>query len=503
MSFIAAHLGLTPGARVIEAGTGSGSFSHYATRCVARRHPQSSGHGWIGRPAAPGQMSRRKAKLSGAQRRQQKRRNGGGKSEGGVTSESSSGSSSSDSSDSSNEDEMEKKEPVDDHEAHVLERLSAPPDVEVGPKDGRVWSFEFHAGRAAKAWDEFEQHGLFPTLSLRHRNVVKLGFGLEDAADAIFLDLPAPWQALHHAAQAMRRDVACRICCFSPCVEQVLKTVAALRRGLTHEEAEGPTLNMNVDAAVSGDHDDDASTKGDEVARWTDIETYECLQRTHVSVWTGPGTTCPAAPIDEAILRIRHIEGKKARRRNIQIERTRREREMRQRALADENIDAANADGHNEAAAVGEKRKRNEADEGGGDPESIDDDDGAEAEEKKEGDAKASNGAGAGEAELVPPPRDQPTDPTAQADLLASGAMTTTRDGKLLRRANVYGRPFPEMRGHTSYLTFATLLPRAVKQESDPTLEREKAAEQRKAAQAERARARKEAAQPQPQPSQS
>ena len=27
--------------------------------------------------------------------------------------------------------------------------------------------------------------------------------------------------------------------------------------------------------------------------------------------------------------------------------------------------------------------------------------------------------------------------------------------------ANVYSRPYPQMRGHTSYLTFAVLLPRS------------------------------------------
>lgn len=47
------------------------------------------------------------------------------------------------------------------------------------------------------------------------------------------------------------------------------------------------------------------------------------------------------------------------------------------------------------------------------------------------------------------------------------------------------------MRGHTSYLTFATLLPRVVRQEADPTLEREKEQERRKAAGRERARQKK------------
>lgn len=47
------------------------------------------------------------------------------------------------------------------------------------------------------------------------------------------------------------------------------------------------------------------------------------------------------------------------------------------------------------------------------------------------------------------------------------------------------------MRGHTSYLTFATLLPRVVRQEADPTLDREKELERRKLANQEKARQRK------------
>jgi DNA-binding transcriptional regulator GbsR (MarR family) len=47
------------------------------------------------------------------------------------------------------------------------------------------------------------------------------------------------------------------------------------------------------------------------------------------------------------------------------------------------------------------------------------------------------------------------------------------------------------MKGHTSYLTFATLLPRVVRQEADPTLEREKDLEKRKLAGQERAKERR------------
>lgn len=47
-------------------------------------------------------------------------------------------------------------------------------------------------------------------------------------ADAIFLDLPAPWEAIPFAKAALNPDIATRICTFSPCMEQVLRTTQAL-----------------------------------------------------------------------------------------------------------------------------------------------------------------------------------------------------------------------------------------------------------------------------------
>ncbi|KAG6812303.1 hypothetical protein H0H92_003476 [Tricholoma furcatifolium] len=54
------------------------------------------------------------------------------------------------------------------------------------------------------------------------------GFTVEDTVDSVFLDLPAPWEAIEHAKRALRKDRTTRICCFSPCMEQVLRTVNAL-----------------------------------------------------------------------------------------------------------------------------------------------------------------------------------------------------------------------------------------------------------------------------------
>lgn len=118
---------------------------------------------------------------------------------------------------------------------HSLARAVAP--------SGSVYTFEFHAGRAAKAREEFERHGLSKTLeeekngglSLvvpRERDVQADGFGsdLENSgdADACFLDLPSPWRAVGSAALCLRPDGV--LCSFSPCVEQVQRTIGEMAK---------------------------------------------------------------------------------------------------------------------------------------------------------------------------------------------------------------------------------------------------------------------------------
>ncbi|KAG8856450.1 tRNA (adenine-N(1)-)-methyltransferase catalytic subunit trm61 [Tulasnella sp. 330] len=124
----------------------------------------------------------------------------------------------------------------------------------IGSK-GHLHTFEFHKVRMEAAQLEFAAHGMADRSTLKHRNVCKEGFDLSGVADAVFLDLPAPWEAIASAKAAMKVSKALRplkmepfsnhmltraidrleqktqttrICCFSPCMEQVLRTVSSL-----------------------------------------------------------------------------------------------------------------------------------------------------------------------------------------------------------------------------------------------------------------------------------
>lgn len=109
-------------------------------------------------------------------------------------------------------------------------------------------------------------------VELQHRNVCKDGFGDVENVEAsehiqarctatlanetVFLDLPAPWEAIPFAVKNLnvsRRRPWCpnmqpnqvtRICCFSPCIEQVLKTATTLREeGFTGTSSSPPPLH--------------------------------------------------------------------------------------------------------------------------------------------------------------------------------------------------------------------------------------------------------------------
>ncbi|KAJ8308171.1 hypothetical protein KUTeg_013045 [Tegillarca granosa] len=93
---------------------------------------------------------------------------------------------------------------------------------------GHLHTFEFHEERSKKAGEEFKEHGLSDYVTITHRDVCQDGFGLNHIADAVFLDLPRPWEAIPSAKQALKIEGG-RICSFSPCIEQVQKTSDTLR----------------------------------------------------------------------------------------------------------------------------------------------------------------------------------------------------------------------------------------------------------------------------------
>ncbi|KAK8116904.1 tRNA methyltransferase complex GCD14 subunit [Apiospora kogelbergensis] len=112
---------------------------------------------------------------------------------------------------------------------------------------GKVYSFEFNEDRYQKMAEEVEAHGLKDLVKVSQRDVYNGGFlvdGKSPKAECVFLDLPAPWKALPHLSRSkpagveqdtpwispLRSDRTVHLCTFSPCIEQVTKTVEVMRQ---------------------------------------------------------------------------------------------------------------------------------------------------------------------------------------------------------------------------------------------------------------------------------
>ncbi|XP_076022161.1 tRNA (adenine(58)-N(1))-methyltransferase catalytic subunit TRMT61A [Genypterus blacodes] len=103
--------------------------------------------------------------------------------------------------------------------SHAILRTIAP--------SGHLHTVEFHQQRAEKATEEFREHRVGHLVTVRNQDVCKEGFGVMGVADAVFLDIPSPWEAVGHAKAAMKKQGG-RVCSFSPCIEQVQRTCEAL-----------------------------------------------------------------------------------------------------------------------------------------------------------------------------------------------------------------------------------------------------------------------------------
>ncbi|MCJ1303183.1 tRNA (adenine-N(1)-)-methyltransferase catalytic subunit trm61 [Hypocenomyce scalaris] len=128
-------------------------------------------------------------------------------------------------------------------------------------ESGKVWSFEFHEQRVEKLRTEIKEHCLDGIVEITHRDVCHDGFQPAVNADAVFLDLPAPWLALKHLTRSALPKTSptsqsgspvqipnspplsstqfrsplnpaspIHLCTFSPCIEQVQRTVTTMRQ---------------------------------------------------------------------------------------------------------------------------------------------------------------------------------------------------------------------------------------------------------------------------------
>ncbi|KXN82793.1 tRNA (adenine(58)-N(1))-methyltransferase catalytic subunit TRM61 [Leucoagaricus sp. SymC.cos] len=256
-------------------------------------------------------------------------------------------------------------------------------------ESGHLWSYEFHEARANKAREEFMRHDMTNIVTLTHRNVCKEGFTVDSTVD---------------------KDRITRICCFSPCMEQVLRTVAALND-----------------------------------AGFTEISMYETLLRPH---------DVAQVPQLQSIGEIsKKLKGAEKRR-----------EEKRLRQIASNKARLAGTEPGTSA-----KRKRgNEGDAERSDQTSTQDLDSGDTSSKTKRVRTEEDEGVEAEADItaVSVQVDMIKADENERGLLADESrmeMTSTSPSSPppTLRINV-SNAFPEVRGHTSYLTFAILVPFSV-----------------------------------------
>lgn len=84
--------------------------------------------------------------------------------------------------------------------SHAIIRSIAP--------TGHLHTVEFHQQRADKAREEFQEHRVSQWVTVHTQDVCRSGFGVVHVADAVFLDIPSPWEAVGHAWDALKVEGA-------------------------------------------------------------------------------------------------------------------------------------------------------------------------------------------------------------------------------------------------------------------------------------------------------
>lgn len=96
--------------------------------------------------------------------------------------------------------------------------------------NGRLYTFEFHEERQKQVVEMFKRNGDLDVITSQHGDACAEGFeGKVDGelVDGVFLDLPMPWSATSNALKVLKPNG--KLCTFSPCIEQVAKSVSAMR----------------------------------------------------------------------------------------------------------------------------------------------------------------------------------------------------------------------------------------------------------------------------------
>lgn len=312
-SYILHRLRARPGSRLIEAGAGSGSFTHASARAVFNGYPE-------------------------------------------------------------------------------IDRTVANDSLSEGCKFGKVWSYEFHEQRYEKLQKEIEDHGLESIVEIVSRDVCTEGFLINvqatnsnddlelkaennpngpaahlnnsenltkarksPLASAVFLDLPAPWLALPHLTRspytlsnfkqlplapkpsntssnsfisALDPSVPVHICTFSPCIEQVQRTVSSMRRlgwvdieivelSQKRHEIRRERIGLSIKGAQRGQQVTPVNVE-EAVARLLEVErTTKAYQERGTNAISSDKLVAKGEPDDEIPIESKHYKENPSRRENF------------------------------------------------------------------------------------------------------------------------------------------------------------------------------------------